>query len=279
MTARVIMIAPDGTQTVVADGMPSARDMYGDVVGSTDVTFIDDTLYVLNAGGGCSRGFSDAPTGVYRANADATAEVVGDLSTFFTDNPSAAPLDDDYEPDGAANAMVAYEGNLYVVNANHSVFDEVSPDGTVRRVIDISATEGHVTPTALTLYDGNFYVGTLGVFPIDVGISKVFKVTPEGELSVYADGLTMVLGVDFDDEGRLYALESSTVDDEFPVAGTGRVVRIGEDGTSEVIATGLSYAIGMAFGPDGYLYVSNFGYGGDPTKGEIVRIDVNAPPA
>jgi hypothetical protein len=33
----------------------------------------------------------------------------------------------------------------------------------------------------------------------------------------------------------------------------------------------------MAFGPDGLLYVSHYGYGGDPTKGEILRIDVNQP--
>ncbi|MBZ0301415.1 MAG: ScyD/ScyE family protein, partial [Anaerolineae bacterium] len=268
MTARVTMIGPDGTQTIVADGMPSARDAYGDVVGSTDVAFIDDVLYVLNAGGGCSRGNPDAPTGVYRANTDASAEVVGDLSTFFPNNPSAAPLDDDYEPDGAANAMVAYDGKLYVVNANHATFEEVSLDGSIRRVLDISATEGHITPTALTLYEGNFYIGNLGVFPVDAGISKVYKVTPEGEIEVYAEGLTMVLGLAFDDQGQLYVLESSTADDEFPVAGAGRVVRVADDGTLDVIATGLSYPIGMTFGPDGFLYVSNYGYGGDPSAGE-----------
>lgn len=278
MTARVSMIAPDGTRTIVADGMPSARDQYGDVLGAADVAFLDDVLYILNAGGGCSRGIPDVPVGVYRANPDATTEVVADLSAFYASNPSAAPLDDDYEPDGAANAMVAYDGKLYVVNANHAVFDEISLDGSIRRVIDISATEGHVTPSALTMYGGNFYIGTLGVFPIDVGSSKVYKVTPDGELEVYAEGLTMVLGIAFDDQGRLYVLESSTVDDEFPLPGAGRVVRIAEGGEPEVIATGLSFPIGMIFGPDGYLYVSNFGYGGDPTKGEVVRIDVNAPP-
>jgi hypothetical protein len=278
MTARVTMVAADGTQTVVADGLPSARDQYGDVLGVTDVAFIDGTLYALNAGGGCSRGIDELPSGVYQVNEDATSEVIGDLSAFYTANPSAAPLDDDYEPDGAANAMVAYDGKLYVVNANHAALDEVSLDGTVRRVLDISETEGHVTPAALTVYDGNFYIGTLGVFPIAVGTSVVYQVTPEGELSVYAEGLTMVIALAFDDEGQLYVLESSTIDGEFPMPGAGRVVRVAEDGTLEVVATGLSFPTGMTFGADGYLYVSNFGYGGDPTLGEVVRIDVNAQP-
>jgi hypothetical protein len=275
MTARVSRIESDGTRTVVADGLPSARDLYGDVLGVTDITFIDQTLYILNAGGGCSRGIPDFPTGVYQANEDTTTAVIADLSTFYVDNPSTAPFDDDYEPDGAANAMVAYEGKLYVVNANHAVFDEVSLDGTIRRVVDISATEGQVTPAAVTMYDGNFYIGTLGVFPIDVGISKVYRVTPDGELEVYVEGLTMVLDITFDDEGQLYVLESSTVDDQFPLPGAGRVVRVSEDGGVAVIATGLSFPTGMTLGPDGNLYVSNFGYGGDPTKGEVVRIDLN----
>jgi hypothetical protein len=33
----------------------------------------------------------------------------------------------------------------------------------------------------------------------------------------------------------------------------------------------------MAFGPDGMLYVAHYGYGGDPSKGEILRIDVSQP--
>jgi hypothetical protein len=53
------------------------------------------------------------------------------------------------------------------------------------------------------------------------------------------------------------------------------VVRLTDGGALEEIATGLSFPIGMTFGPDGDLYVSNFGYGGDPTAGEVVRIDVD----
>jgi sugar lactone lactonase YvrE len=174
--------------------------------------------------------------------------------------------------------MIAHEGKLYVVNANHASFDEVSPGGEIRRVADISVSEGHVTPTALTFHNGAFYVGTLDKFPIQRSVSKVYRVTPDGQLSVYAEGLTAVLGIAFDDQGQLYVLETSTVDDDFPLPGAGRVVRLAESGELEEVATGLSLPSGMTFGPDGQLYVSHFGYMSDPTQGEIVRIDVSATP-
>jgi len=51
----------------------------------------------------------------------------------------------------------------------------------IRRVADISETQGHFVPTAITYY-GNFYVGNLHTFPIQEGSSKILKVTPVGKL-------------------------------------------------------------------------------------------------
>jgi glucose/arabinose dehydrogenase len=87
-----------------------------------------------------------------------------------------------------------------------------------------------------------------------------------------AGGLTAVLGLAFDRHDRLYALESTTVDNDFPQPGTGRVVRVGGDGRLHPVATGLSFPTGMAAGPDGHLYVAEHGYGGDPSAGRILRI-------
>jgi sugar lactone lactonase YvrE len=86
-----------------------------------------------------------------------------------------------------------------------------------------------------------------------------------------ATGLTAVLGLAFDRRGRLYALETTTVDNDFPQPGTGRVVRVTRSGLVPV-ATGLSFPTAMAFGPDGHLYVSEHGYGGDPAAGRILRV-------
>ena len=107
-------------------------------------------------------------------------------------------------------------------------------------------------------------MSNLTTFPVVAGASQVFTVTPNGELGVYAKGVTAVLGLAFDNEGRLYVLETSGPGSgqEAPIVpGTGRVVRLTDNGELEVVATGLVFPTGMAFGPDGTLYVSNFGFG------------------
>jgi hypothetical protein len=240
MTGQVSKISPTGERTMVVAGLPAARDKSGDVIGpNNDVAFLGDTLYVLSTGGGCSRGMPNTP--------------------------AAAPLDDDYEPDGGIYDLSAVNG--------------ITLDGQIRRVLDMPANKGHITLTALTFHDGAFYLGSLGEFPIQQGTSKIYKVTLDGQMEVFAAGLTAVLALTFDSQGQLYVLEASTVDNNLPVPGAGQVVRVGAKGALEPVATGLSFPGGLTFGPDGQLYVSNFAYGGHPSKGEILRIDVTAAPA
>ena len=72
------------------------------------------------------------------------------------------------------------------------------------------------------------------------GTEKVFKLTPSGRLTERAAGLTTVLGLAFDHQGRLFVLESMT-----------------------------------APGFPGALYVSNIGFGPPvPGLGQIVRVAV-----
>ncbi len=278
LTARASKISPEGVRSTVVDKLPSARDNTGESLGANDVAFVGDTLYILNSAGGCSRGLAETPAGIYKANPDGTWTLFADFSAYLSTNPTAQPsTPDDWEPDGSVYNMIEVDGKLYVVEANHGELDEVAADGSIRRLLDISATEGPNTPTALTFNAGDFYAGNLSTFPINRGASKLYKISPDGQLSVYAQGLTAVLGVAFDGQGQLYALETTVVDNDFPQPGTGRVVRVAPDGGLEVVASGLSFPTGMTFGPDGMLYVSNFGYGGDPSLGEIVRVDVNPP--
>jgi len=123
----------------------------------------------------------------------------------------------------------------------------------IRRVADISATQGHIVPTSIA-YHGNFFVGNLNTFPIQDGSSKILKITPSGHFKTVVTGLTTVLGVAFDCEGYLYILENTT-GNPFPTPFTGKVLRVTDDGLEE-IATGLFLPTAMTFGPDGDLYVS-----------------------
>ena len=61
----------------------------------------------------------------------------------------ANPEPDDFEPDGTWYSMIAVRGSLYAVEPNHGELVDVSTAGQVRRVVDVSKTQGHVVPTAL----------------------------------------------------------------------------------------------------------------------------------
>jgi len=96
-------------------------------------------------------------------------------------------------------------GKLYAVEPNHGEIDVITTDGQISRLADISASQGHIVPTAVA-YHGNFYVGNLNTFPIQSGSSKILKITPSGQVKVDVTGLTTVLGVAFDSRGFMYIL-------------------------------------------------------------------------
>ena len=278
-TARISKISPDGQHTTtVVDGLPSSQtapESGGLTSGVADVAFIGGQLYALLAGAGCSHGLFGTTNAILRVNSDGTTDQVADLSAFQKAHRVANPEPDDFEPDGTWYSMVAVRGDLYAVEPNHGEVDRISPEtGAIERIVDVSASQGHIVPTSIA-YHGNFFFGNLGTFPIAPGTEGIHKLTPSGNLTLWASGLTTVLGVAFDDQGRLYALESMTAAG-FPGPaefGTGRIVRIGRSGEVETIATALSFPTAMTFGPDGALYVSNLGFAG-PGAGQIVRVVV-----
>lgn len=275
---RISKIDKGGNRTTVVDNLPSSQTgpaLGGLVSGVADVAFIGDQLYALLAGAGCSHGVTSLPNGIVRINANGTNTLIADLSAFQQANRVKNPEPDDFEPDGTWFAMVVVNGDFYAVEPNHGEVDRITVGGQITRVVDVSASQGHIVPSSLT-YKGNFFFGNLGTFPIDPGTEQIMKLTPSGQLKSWATGLTTVLGLAFDGRDRLYALESMT-NPGFPSPaqlGSGRVVRIDPNGTQTVVATDLSFPSAMTFGPDGALYVSNFGFGAPPGAGQIVRIEL-----
>jgi len=274
--ARISKIDPNGNRTTVIDGLPSSTTnpaSGGLTSGVADVAFIDNTLYALLGGAGCSHGVAGTHNAILRINASGPPTEIANLSAFQMANPVKNPEPDDFEPDGTWYSMVAVRGDLYAVEPNHGEVDRISPStGAITRVVDVSATQHHIVPTTIT-YKGNFFFGNLGTFPIRPGTERIMKLTPSGNLETWATDLTTVLGIVFDGSDRLYALESMTKPGFTPDnLGTGKVIRIDPNGSQTVIATGLTFPTAMTFGPDGALYVSNFGFG--PPFGQIVRIEV-----
>ncbi len=282
--SRISKIDANGVRTTAVDNLPSSQTSpaLGSLIsGAADVAFIGDTLYILLGGAGCSHGVPqvpEMPNGVLRVNPDGTTDLIANLSAFVKANPVAHPNPPDFEPDETWYSMIAARArggqvDLYAVGPNHGELDRITPDGEISRVIDISASQGHIVPTVVA-YHGNFYVGNLNTFPVVPGSSKIYKITPSGQISVFAEGLTAILGLLFDGGHRMYVLETNTAAGN-PTPFTGKVVRVDPSGHQTEIASGLFFPTGMTLGPDGALYVSNVGFGPPPAGlGEILRITV-----
>jgi hypothetical protein len=277
--ARISKVSPAGVRSTVIDNLPSSSTNVQTGMltsGVADVEFIGNTLYGLLSSAGCSHGVPSIPNQVFRVDGNGSWTTIANLSAYYQTHPTAIEEEEDFEPDGTPYSMIGVRGDLYVVEPNHGSLDRVSLDGSINRIVDVSATMGHIVPTSVS-YHGNFFIGNLSTFPVNPGSSVILKVTPSGVLKPWVTGLTMILGSVWDDRGRLYVLESSTVAGN-PTPFTGRVRRVDPSGAITTIASGLFLPSGMTLGPDGNLYVSNVGFG--PLflvvgHGEILKIQIN----
>lgn len=161
------------------------------------------------------------------------------------------------------------------MESNHGELDRISTNGNVIRIADISATQGHIVPTVVAYHNGAYYVSNLNTFPIKTGSSNIYKITPDGNVSIWATGFTTVLGLAFDTKDNLYVLQNTT-GSPFPAPGAGSIVRISSLGVRETITSALSLPTGLTIGPDNKLYVSNIGFGPMAIGGgEVLQISLN----
>jgi glucose/arabinose dehydrogenase len=291
LTARISKISRNGKLTTVASGFPSAVNA-GGIFGVADVAFLNGTLYALIAGGGCSHGNPYHPSGIAEVDPSTGKwTLIADIGAWLKTHPSAYPGTDDFEPDGALYSLIAHRDRLYAVEANHGQVISVTPDGTIKQVIDISASEGHIVPTSIAEKSGDFYVGSLNLFPIDPQWARILTISRDGHSPTENPapgfeqdyhrhhivdskaGFTTVVAVAFGPEdGLLYVLELSDASG-YPNPGDGKVVRVLHNGQIEEVITGLDVPTGLTFGPDGKLYISNFG-AAPGAAGQILRFDI-----
>jgi len=275
---RISKVSPAGAVSTVVNALPSSQTSpaLGSLVsGVSSVAFIGNQLYGLLAGAGCSHGVPEVPNGIIKVGPGGTWSLLANLSAFIQANPVANPDDADFEPDGTWYSMAAYKGALYPMDSNHGELDRVTTAGAISRVVDISAKVGHVVPTAL-VHHGVWYIGNLGLFgPPDgtVPNEHVYKLRPNGRMSVRASGLEQVLGLAYHG-GKLYALEMSTTPGG-PTPGTGAIVRVRAGHAAQTIVSGLTFPTGMAIGRDGTFYVSEHGFGFGPGQGQIDKITIH----
>jgi hypothetical protein len=124
--------------------------------------------------------------------------------------------------------------------------------------------------------DGYYYVSQLTGFPFPAGGAKVFRVNPHtGAYTVYASGFTMIMDLDFGDDGTLYVLEidSDNILGGSTDGGLWTVSRKGKVRKVALPAGTLTEPGGIAVGRHDKLYVSNRSRSAG--LGEVLRIDLD----
>jgi hypothetical protein len=212
-------------------------------------------------------------------------DIVGEIAS----NPYALAISGDtaYVVDAAANDLlsVGLDGsNLTAVTAlpEQTVKDPIfptpapgqeSPPGAplpdqVPQEIEIQSV-----PTGVAIGpDGALYVSEYTGLPFPVGEARIFRVEPDGETTVYADGFTQLVDLEFDAQGNLYALQYAN-EPEWTGNLDGSLIQIAPDGTRTTLVSGngLESATALTVGPDGAVYVSN--KGDRAGVGQVVRIE------
>lgn len=279
-TARVIQISSDGTQTVAAS-LPSV--LVGmEALGGARLALLDGTLYATSGGWIESTGPAPAaPT------MSAVVKIDGGQATVVA---NTWDLENDQNPDGFIKESHPYglipgpDGRLWVADAGANTLLAIDPaTGSVELVAVFDgvssplpnpnrgdAMESDPVPTGVAFgEDGGIYVSFLPGFPFLPGSAKVVKVTPDGQVSDYATGLTMVTDLRKGPDGALYAVQLGQFTEQGPVPNSGSIVRVKAGDTSEVVIGDLSFPTSIDFNADGDAYVTINGVGA-PGSGEVV---------
>lgn len=291
-TGRVSRVLPNGQQNVFLNGFPSTVDSQGSVLGVSDVTFLNNQLYALVDGGGCTNGNPGSTNGIYRVDpATRDRQLIADLGAFAQSHPAAYPIAG-ANPQGDPFSFVASQGQLFTAEANSGRVFATTPGGVTSLVLDVSLADGHNVPTSIVAApNNNLYVGTLSTFPIRTEQAQVLTLskdsyftdttpgfnTPPAQAGQFhlvhqRAGFTTIVSLKFGPDGLLYALELSDAPG-FPTPGAGKVVRLTAAGAIETVVSGLVVPTGMTFGPDNALYVSNLG-AAPAGAGQVLRIPI-----
>lgn len=277
-TARVVQVSPDGAETVVVT-LPSIL-VGEEPIGGAGLALLDGTLYATN--GAWIGGIGDA-----MPNTSAVLEIEMGQAT------EVAPtwvVEQEQNPDGYVLESHPYhlvggpDGNLWVADAGANTLLKVDPTTGDVEVVTVfeglpsplpnpnrgGAQESDPVPTAVAFGpDGTMYVSFLPGFPFLPGSAKVVQVTPDGDVSDYATGLTMLTDLVAGPDGNLYAVQIGVFTEEGPVPNSGTILRVHEGDASEVVVDGLSFPTGIGFNADGDAYVTINGVGA-PGSGEVM---------
>jgi sugar lactone lactonase YvrE len=278
-TARIVQITPDDQQ-IVAATLPSMQ-MGQETSGGSRLALLNGVLYATSGGWQEAAGPDRLPNqaAVVKVENGKAIEVANTWDLESSQNPDGTLIDT--HPYGLTAGP---DGQLWVADAGGNDLLVVDPATGQVRVVAVfqglsspipnpnrgGANEADPVPTRLTFdTDGNMYVSFLSGAPFVPGSAKVVKVTPDGQVSDYATGLTTLTDLRTGPDGNLYAVQFAEFTEQGPTPNSGRIIRVKAGDASEVVAGGLSFPTSIDFNDNGDAYVTVNGVGA-PGSGEVL---------
>ncbi len=281
-TGQITMVAPDGTASVLVDGLAS----YSDGVGPTGITVFEGSVYFVIGGAGVGSGIEPLPeeNTVNRVDPEnGTVELVAELGPYEVENN---PDEEDINPN-LYGIDADSEGNLFVVDAGGNTVYSVDPASSEFELVAVVPNLSELTgeapsadepprqpvPTAIVVdADDVIHVALLSEgWPPDG--PSVLTIEEDGSFAPVTTGRSMVVGLAEGPDGFLYHSQLlDTFGDGPPI---GSVHRILEDGSTEPVVEGLTMPHGIAFDHEGNLFVATnvLMSSPDAAVGQVLRFD------
>jgi sugar lactone lactonase YvrE len=276
-SARIVKVAPDGTQSDVAS-LPSLFTGQ-EATGGARMALLDGTLYATSGFWVETSGPTPLPlmSTVVKLEDDAITQVADTWAFESSNNPDGFVKES--HPYGLAAGP---DGNLWVADAGANTVYKVNPmSGDISLVATLpgiagplpnpgraNAQESDPVPTGIVVdKDGSAYVSLLPGFPFVPGSAKVIKISADGTVNDYTTGLTMITDLQMAPDGNLYAVQLGVFTEQGPTPNTGAVLRI-KDGKAEEVLSNLSFPTAISFNSTGDAYLTINGAGA-PGTGEV----------
>jgi sugar lactone lactonase YvrE len=252
-----------------------------EAIGGARLALLDGALYVTNGQflGDESGVPSPNTAAILRVEDGELVEVANTWDFEKTQNPDGGILDS--HPYGITAGP---DGYLYVVDAAANDLLKVDPNSGEIELVAVfaglpsplpnpargGAMETDPVPTGVVVdASGAIFVSLLSGFPFVPGSAKVVQVSPDGQVSDYATGLTMLTDVRAAPDGNLYAVQIGLFTEQGPTLNSGRIIRVQPGDASEVVVDGLSFPTSIDFNENGDAYITTNGIGA-PGSGELM---------
>ncbi|HLU94459.1 MAG TPA: ScyD/ScyE family protein [Membranihabitans sp.] len=181
---------------------------------------------------------------------------------------------DMYIVDAAANAIIKRTGLTGVLSVFAEFEDVVNPSGFGPPVTN-------AVPTRIVQDTAGFLVSSLTGFPFVHGVSNIYHVDWEGNVTVRDSGYTLVTDMTLDPGGNgFYTLQFASFNqDSMPpfVNNSSIITHTDAEGNRDTVASGFGASPGFLLHEDGSFYVTNIFAGTlaklEPTSTGLLRPD------